>query len=126
MESQILALKKGDGDWYFKYQLVLQIPIDTSNTNWYFKSLLLKKIYHISVLVLTSDYTQYYKIKIFVSGKPHLPYFSLPLGHIKRGILTFSTVDFLPTFFLSNFDPKNMFFGEFWQFLYMKSDFHGI
>jgi hypothetical protein len=23
--------------WYFKYQLVLQIPIGTSNTNWYFK-----------------------------------------------------------------------------------------
>jgi hypothetical protein len=32
MESQILALLK-KGNWYFKYQLVLQIPIVTSNTN---------------------------------------------------------------------------------------------
>jgi hypothetical protein len=37
MESQILALKKGDcigisnTNWYFKYQLLLQIPIVTSN-----------------------------------------------------------------------------------------------
>jgi hypothetical protein len=30
MDSQILALFKGD--WYFKYQLILQIPIGTSNT----------------------------------------------------------------------------------------------
>jgi hypothetical protein len=28
-------LKKGD--WYFKYQLVLRVPIGTSTTNWYFE-----------------------------------------------------------------------------------------
>jgi hypothetical protein len=45
MESQILALKKAirlvfqipigtsNTNWYFKYQLLLQIPIVTSNTN---------------------------------------------------------------------------------------------
>jgi hypothetical protein len=48
MEYQILAHKKrqlvlqipigtSNTNWYFKYQLVLQIPIGTSNTNWYFK-----------------------------------------------------------------------------------------
>jgi hypothetical protein len=40
MESQILALKKAIGisnnNWYFKYQLVLRVPIVTSNTNFYF------------------------------------------------------------------------------------------
>jgi hypothetical protein len=41
MESQILALLKGN--WYFKYQLVLQIPIGTSITNWYFKYQLIYK-----------------------------------------------------------------------------------
>jgi hypothetical protein len=29
------------------------------------------------------------KEKKFVSGKPHLPYFSLPLGHIKMGYPNF-------------------------------------
>jgi hypothetical protein len=31
-------------NWYFKYQLVLQIPIGTSNTNWYFKYQLVLQI----------------------------------------------------------------------------------
>jgi hypothetical protein len=42
MEYQILALKKGN--WYFKYQLVLRIPIGTSNTNWDFKYQLVLQI----------------------------------------------------------------------------------
>jgi hypothetical protein len=48
MESQILALKKAIGisntNWYFKYQLILQIPIGTSITNWYFKYQLVLQI----------------------------------------------------------------------------------
>jgi hypothetical protein len=31
-------------NWYFKYQLVLQIPIGTSNTNCYFKYQLVLQI----------------------------------------------------------------------------------
>jgi hypothetical protein len=42
MVSQILELRKAIG--IFKYQLVLQIPIGTSNTNWYFKYQLLFEV----------------------------------------------------------------------------------
>jgi hypothetical protein len=56
-----MALKKAIGisntnlistsntNWYFKYQLVLQIPIGTSNTNWYFKYQLVLQIPYVTI-----------------------------------------------------------------------------
>jgi hypothetical protein len=37
LHNGILNTRAKKGNWYFKYHLVLQIPIGTTNTNWYFQ-----------------------------------------------------------------------------------------
>jgi hypothetical protein len=63
MESQILALKKAIGishtNWYFKYQLVLQISIGTSNTNWNYKYQLV-----LQIPIVTSNTNCYFKYQL--------------------------------------------------------------
>jgi hypothetical protein len=44
LQNGISNTSAAKGNWYFKYQLVLQIPIGTSNTNWYFKYQLVLQI----------------------------------------------------------------------------------
>jgi hypothetical protein len=46
-------------NWYFKYQLVFQIPIGISNTNWYFKYQL---VFQIPIGISNTNW--YFKIQI--------------------------------------------------------------
>jgi hypothetical protein len=58
-------------NWYFKYQLVLQIPIGTSNTNWYFKYQLI-----LQIPIGTSNTNWYFKYQL-------VPFDLSGLGHVR-------------------------------------------